>query len=471
MENSTKRGIVRTHRPKMVAFIRLFDIAIIWITLSTLLDFYEVELEQFPVLLLLIAAMSFQFFAELHQLYNTPRGINLFAETKLTLSSWVGCVLVFLLVIQFQPVLILGYEDVFWIWLLIVPVELITWHLLMRLLINFCRSVGRNTRQVAIIGATEIGTELKTIIEKENWLGFSFVGFFDDREKNENGRHQKPIQNKSGNTAELIKMVNSQKVDIVYITLPLKAEKRIKEILVALSDSTAVVYYVPDLFGFDLLRSKMENLSGIPVISIHDTPFYGIDGFTKRVFDIVMSSLILVLISIPLLLIAIGVKTTSKGSVMFKQKRYGFKGEEITVWKFRSMTVCEDGSNIQQATKNDMRITPFGNFLRKTSLDELPQFINVLQGRMSIIGPRPHAVAHNELYRGQINGYMLRHKVKPGITGLAQISGYRGETDTIDKMEGRIRYDLEYIRNWSLALDCKIFFLTIFKGFVNKQAY
>jgi len=471
MENPTKRGIVRTHRPKMIAFIRLFDIAIIWITLSSLLDLYEIELEQFPVLLLLIAAMSFQFFAELHQLYNTPRGINLVAETKLTLVSWIGVVLVFFLVIQFQPVLILGYEEVFWIWLLIVPVELITWHLLKRTFINFCRSVGRNTRQVAIIGATEIGAELKTIIEKENWLGFSFVGFFDDRVKKENGRHQKPVQQLSGNTAELIQMVNNQKIDIVYITLPLKAEKRIKEILVALSDSTAVVYYVPDLFGFDLLRSKMENLSGIPVISIHDTPFYGIDGVSKRVFDIVMSSLILILISIPLLLIAMGVKITSKGPSMFKQKRYGFKGEEITVWKFRSMTVCEDGNNIQQATKNDMRITSFGNFLRKTSLDELPQFINVLQGRMSIIGPRPHAVAHNELYRGQINGYMLRHKVKPGITGLAQISGYRGETDTIDKMEGRIRYDLEYIRNWSLALDCKIFFLTIFKGFVNKQAY
>jgi putative colanic acid biosynthesis UDP-glucose lipid carrier transferase len=172
-----------------------------------------------------------------------------------------------------------------------------------------------------------------------------------------------------------------------------------------------------------------------------------------------------------MLLIAIGIKLTSRGPVLFKQKRYGINGEELNVWKFRSMTVCENGNDIKQATKNDVRITPFGNFLRKTSLDELPQFINVLQGCMSVVGPRPHAVAHNELYRKKIQGYMLRHKVKPGITGLAQINGCRGETDTIDKMEARIHHDLEYIKKWSLWLDLKIVFLTTFKGFVNNQAY
>ena len=471
MVETNRRGIVRTHRSKLVAFIRLFDIAIIGVTLSCLLKFYELEFSFYPVLLLLVAIMSFQFFAEFNHLYYAPRGVKLSTEAKMTFGSWAGVVLAFSIIIHTQPVLIKGYEEVFWIWVTLVPVELITWHLLLRKCIKYFRSKGRNTRRVAIIGATEIGCELKTIVEKDSWLGFNFVGYFDDRVKQDEGRHQKIVQELSGNTTELIEMVNKQEIDIVYITLPLKAEKRIKGIITALSDSTAVVYYAPDLFGFDLLRSKMENLSGIPVISIHDTPFYGIDGVSKRLFDIVISSLILILIAIPLLLIAIGVKITSAGPVIFKQKRYGFKGEEITVWKFRSMAVCEDGDNVKQATKNDMRITPLGNFLRKTSLDELPQFINVMQGRMSIIGPRPHAVSHNEFYRGQINGYMLRHKVKPGITGLAQISGFRGETDTLDKMDGRIRYDLEYIRNWSLALDCKIFFLTIFKGFVNKQAY
>jgi putative colanic acid biosynthesis UDP-glucose lipid carrier transferase len=471
MEKSNRNGIVRLHRSKLTAIIRLFDIAIIGMTLKCLLQIFGFDFHFFELLLLLIAFLSFGFFAELNLLYNAPRGINFIVETQKTLGSWLGVALVFFIVLQFYPILISGYKEVFRIWMLIVPVELITWHIVTRSFINYVRSIGRNTRQVAIIGATDIGLELDIIIQKDTWLGFSFVGYFDDRVKKEMGRHQQSIQHLSGNTDNLIEMVNNHEIDIVYITLPLKAEKRIKQIIATLADTTAAVYYVPDLFGFDLLRSKMENISGIPVISIHDTPFYGVDGFSKRLFDIIFSSLILTLISIPLLIIAITVKLTSPGPVLFKQRRYGFKGEEITVWKFRSMTVCEDGNNVQQATKNDMRITPLGNFLRRTSLDELPQFFNVLQGRMSIIGPRPHAVAHNEFYRGQIQGYMLRHKVKPGITGLAQISGFRGETDTLEKMNGRIHYDLEYIRNWSLILDFKIFFLTVFKGFISKQAY
>ncbi len=194
-------------------------------------------------------------------------------------------------------------------------------------------------------------------------------------------------------------------------------------------------------------------------------------ALTKRIADILLSSMILLLIALPMMLIALAIKITSPGPVIFKQRRYGFKGEKIVVWKFRSMTVCEDGGKVEQAKKHDPRVTKLGAFLRRNSLDELPQFINVLQGRMSIVGPRPHAVAHNEWYRGQIKGYMLRHKVKPGITGLAQINGYRGETDTLDKMEGRIQYDLTYIRNWSLWLDIKIILLTIVKGFLGAKAY
>jgi len=238
-----------------------------------------------------------------------------------------------------------------------------------------------------------------------------------------------------------------------------------------LADSTASINIVPDFFTFNLIQSKWTNVQGIPVVSLFDTPFSEFDGFIKRLEDLLLCAVILPIIIIPMLLIAIGIKLTSRGPVLFKQKRYGINGEEINVWKFRSMTVCENGNDVKQATKNDVRITPFGNFLRKTSLDELPQFFNVLQGCMSVVGPRPHAVAHNELYRKKIQGYMLRHKVKPGITGLAQINGCRGETDTIDKMEARIHHDLEYIKKWSLWLDLKIVFLTTFKGFVNKQAY
>jgi putative colanic acid biosynthesis UDP-glucose lipid carrier transferase len=210
---------------------------------------------------------------------------------------------------------------------------------------------------------------------------------------------------------------------------------------------------------------------GIPTISIYDSPIDGSNAIIKRIEDVILSTLILVLISPVLIGLAIAVKVTSKGPVFFKQNRYGIDGKPIKVWKFRSMNVMEDGAKVTQATKNDSRFTPIGQFIRKTSLDELPQFLNVLQGQMSIVGPRPHAVAHNEQYRSLVDGYMLRHKVKPGITGWAQINGWRGETDTLDKMEKRIEFDLEYIQNWSLALDLKIVFLTIFKGFINKNAY
>jgi len=209
----------------------------------------------------------------------------------------------------------------------------------------------------------------------------------------------------------------------------------------------------------------------MPVVAVCETPFTGINGIIKRATDLLLATLILILISPLLLIIAIGVKVTSPGPVIFKQRRYGLDGEEILVYKFRSMSVCEDGGQIQQAKKNDQRITPLGAFLRKSSLDELPQFINVLQGRMSIVGPRPHAVAHNEMYRKLINGYMVRHKVKPGITGWAQINGLRGETETLDKMKARIDFDLDYLRNWSPMLDLKIIVNTVGVVLKDQHAY
>ena len=209
----------------------------------------------------------------------------------------------------------------------------------------------------------------------------------------------------------------------------------------------------------------------IQTISIFTSPFEGEGAVLKRIEDIVLGAFF-TLVSLPVMLaVAIGIKLTSPGPVLFKQNRYGLNGKQIPVWKFRTMRVMENSAVVTQATRNDPRITRFGAFLRKTSLDELPQFCNVLQGTMSIVGPRPHAVAHNEQYRVLVENYMIRHKVKPGITGLAQIHGFRGETDTIDKMEKRIQYDLEYIQSWSLLLDIKIVFLTFFRGFVGKNAF
>jgi putative colanic acid biosynthesis UDP-glucose lipid carrier transferase len=209
----------------------------------------------------------------------------------------------------------------------------------------------------------------------------------------------------------------------------------------------------------------------MPAFSICDSPLEGMTGLWKRAFDIALAALVLLLFWPPLLLVAAAIKLTSPGPVLFKQRRYGLNGEEILVYKFRSMRVCEDGPVVAQASRQDRRVTPVGRLLRRTSMDELPQIINVLQGKMSFVGPRPHAVAHNEEYRKLINGYMIRHKVRPGITGWAQVNGLRGETKTVDKMQRRVQYDIDYLKNWSLALDLKIIARTALTVLKQTNAY
>lgn len=462
---------VRSHSNKLTILVRLLDIIVIGLTLWSIFAIANVEWDNKHTWWLLVSIVSFGVFSSFNDLYRGSRAMSAATEIKVILVSWF-CVLIVLLCLDQATVMIDPiYKKHFWYWNLAVPIEIISWHVIVRGVANMMRKMGKNHHRVAIVGATMLGAELEKIFFEDDTMAIDFLGFFDDRQRfNEDGF--KIDQAKlTGDTDQLIKLAKNGLVDIVYITLPLRAELRIKNIVEQLSDSTVSVHYVPDLFIFDLLSASLNNIKGIPIISIHDTPFYGIDGAMKRAFDIVFSTLVLIAIAIPLLLIALCVKLSSPGPVLFKQRRYGFRGEEIIVWKFRSMTVCEDSENVVQAKKNDARVTKLGNFLRRTSLDELPQFFNVLQGKMSVVGPRPHAVAHNEFYRGQVKGYMLRHKVKPGITGLAQINGFRGETDSLDKMEGRIQYDLNYIRNWSLWLDIKIVLLTILKGFTGAKAY
>jgi putative colanic acid biosynthesis UDP-glucose lipid carrier transferase len=251
----------------------------------------------------------------------------------------------------------------------------------------------------------------------------------------------------------------------------MRPDERLTRLLDALKDTTASVYFVPDIFMFDLMQAQVCEIDGIPMLAVCETPFSGLNGVLKRASDIAFSSVLLLLLWPLLLAIAIGVRSTSPGPVLFRQRRYGMYGEAISVYKFRTMTVCEDGATVVQAQRNDSRVTPFGAFLRRTSLDELPQLFNVLLGSMSLVGPRPHAVSHNEEYRRIIDGYMLRHKVRPGITGWAQVNGYRGETDTVDKMQRRVEYDLDYLRNWSLGLDLVILMRTATLVWRDRNAY
>jgi putative colanic acid biosynthesis UDP-glucose lipid carrier transferase len=325
-----------------------------------------------------------------------------------------------------------------------------------------------NRRRAVIVGANELGKRLAAKMHANPLLGISLVGFIDDRDRERRGELEVPVL---GRLAELPALVQNYKLDQIYLALPMASQPRILAVLEALRDTTVSIYFVPDIFVADLIQARVDHVDGIPVVAVCESPFYGVNGVTKRLSDILLASAILVLIAPLMAALAIGVKLSSPGPVIFRQRRYGLDGREIWIYKFRSMTVCEDGGTITQATRNDLRVTRLGAILRKYSLDELPQFINVLQGRMSVVGPRPHAVAHNEMYRKLIKGYMVRHKVRPGVTGWAQVNGLRGETDTLDKMKGRVDYDLEYLRRWSLGLDLQIIARTVVEVVVTREVY
>jgi putative colanic acid biosynthesis UDP-glucose lipid carrier transferase len=350
-------------------------------------------------------------------------------------------------------------------WALATPGALFAAH---RLLPRVLPRVQGLQKVALIAGANDLGRRLGERLA-DPILGIRVAGYFDDRG---GARLQTlPAAQNLGALSRLADYARSHRVDVIYIALPMASQPRILRLLEDLRDTTASIYFVPDIFVSDLIQARVDSIGGLPVVAVCESPFYGFNGFVKRASDIVLSSLILALTAPLMLVLAIGVKLSSPGPILFKQRRYGLDGRKITVYKFRTMTVAEDGDVVRQATRNDSRVTRFGAFLRATSLDELPQFINVLQGRMSVVGPRPHAVAHNEMYRKLIRGYMIRHKVRPGVTGLAQVLGYRGETDTVEKMKARIEHDLAYLRSWSLILDLQIILKTIVVVLNRKNAY
>ncbi len=354
-------------------------------------------------------------------------------------------------------------------WAITAPVALFSVQLLLPIALPHLMAAEGVQRMAVIAGGGPLGQQLAAGIQASPALGIRVAGYFEDRQL---ARGSAAAESDIlGSIEQLPDYVKTHRVDQIYITLPMASQPRILKLLDEMRDTTASIYFVPDIFLSDLIQARLDTVSGMPVVAVCETPFYGINGVLKRASDIVLAALILLLIALPMLAITLVIKLQSPGPAIFKQRRYGLDGREIVVYKFRSMTVAEDGGEIRQATRNDSRVTPFGAFLRRTSLDELPQFINVLQGRMSVVGPRPHAVAHNELYRKRINGYMVRHKVRPGITGWAQINGHRGETETLDKMQKRIEFDLAYLRNWSLSWDLEIIFKTLFVVWKKQNAY
>lgn len=345
------------------------------------------------------------------------------------------------------------------LWASVTPAVLVVAVLLMHELMKRVLFDPSSARRAIVAGCNETSQSLAHRLGTTPEMGMRVAGFFDDRGRERLGVNEEV--NLLGRLSDLAAYVRANSVDVIFIALPIRHIARVIELLDDLRDTTASIYYVPDLFMFDLIQARTGEISGIPVVAMCETPFYGYRGVVKRIFDFVVSILAVIVLSPLLLGIAVLVKVSSPGPVIFKQRRYGLDGQEIYVYKYRTMTVMEDGPNVAQATKDDTRITPIGKILRSWSLDELPQLANVIQGQMSLVGPRPHAVAHNEQYRKLIKGYMIRHKVLPGITGLAQVNGCRGETSKIEEMQARVQYDLEYLRRWSAFLDLKILLQTV----------
>lgn len=405
---------------------------------------------------LVVLAASLMMLSFSSGVYRSWRVNEMWVMLRAVATTWLGLVVAILVALFLTK----HSSDFSRLWFLVWVVSTLVVMWLQRVLVysvlRRLRVKGYNFKTVVLVGQGRLSQDVVDALSSAVWSGLRVVATL-------------PAE---GLGTYLKTLPNSSRIDEVWLCLPLSDEKGMRLALSALRHSTANIRLVPDLFALKLINQGVSEVVGIPMLDLSASPMTGDVRLVKAAQDYVVGSLILLLISPLMLVIAVAIKLTSKGPVLYKQRRHGWNGEKIWVYKFRSMYVhSEKDFQITQASRHDKRITPLGAFLRRTSLDELPQFINVLQGRMSIVGPRPHAVVHNEHYKELVPGYMLRHKVKPGITGWAQINGYRGETDTLDKMQKRVEFDLHYIEHLSLALDLKIILATVFKGFVHRNAY
>jgi putative colanic acid biosysnthesis UDP-glucose lipid carrier transferase len=451
--------VVQTMAPPLVALASLYLVTLYW----------HISFAHSPSTLAVIITLQFLVLTRPPRDLGAQLSWRPLATSSGVVGRWIVLVSVLLIIGHFTDAIGLYPRRAYQVWEIATPVALVVTTLIGGLIMRRVVSSAVGNRKVIFAGYNVSSLALARSLETNPSLPLQVEGFFDDRGPDR--LNMEADTRLVGRLSELGAFAKERGIDVIFIALPIRHIQRVLDLLDDLRDTTASIYYVPDVFVFDLIQARSSELNGIPVVAMCETPFYGYRGLTKRLIDIALSVSFLVCALPLLVLIAVLVKFSSPGPFVFRQRRYGLDGREIIVYKYRTMIVSEDGAEVRQASRTDSRITPIGRFLRRYSLDELPQFINVLQGRMSLVGPRPHAVAHNEEYRKLIKGYMVRHKVRPGITGLAQINGARGETSKLEEMEARIRHDLDYLRRWTPALDLKILVLTGIKIFRDDKAY
>jgi len=454
-------GVLRIYHSQISFVYRLADGACIalalWVCARALGVPWSVPLG----LVATLGVMFFYFVAEYVDLYRLWHISSTGDEIRRLLWAWLGVVSALFLAAVATEATAGAPRGVIVAWLAAAPLPLVLQRLAARGLGHRLGLVGHFKRTAAIVGAGDLGVRIARTLSGMSWMNLDLVGFYDDYKASGERPAGEAAPAVVGNLDSLVQSARGGQLDVIYLALPMRAEGRIGELLRALADTTASVYLVPDIYRFHLLNIEWREIGNLPLLTIYETPLDGLGGVIKRIEDLLLGSMFLLAAAFPMAVIAVAIRLSSPGPVLFKQRRYGFNGEVVRIWKFRTMTVLEDGDEFSQARKADPRVTPLGSLLRRTSLDELPQLFNVVGGSMSLVGPRPHPIALNEEFRGQVQDYMLRHKIKPGITGLAQVNGRRGETDTVAKMCDRVRYDLDYIRNWSLMLDLKILARTV----------
>lgn len=453
---------IRTTRSLIPTLLHATDSLVLCSTLPLVQWLTSQPLNQSTTICSLVACVLLFLVGELFGIYRPGRGRSADHEVGLATMAWTVSYICLMILGTLTRTSETFARSSIIAWYFVGGLFVLSAHVAVRVILDSLGRRGIGLRKAAIVGSNRLGLEIakNSLVSTES--GLKVVGFFDDRGDGRRSEHEENQPPFLGDCNRLMEMIATGEIDTVLITLPMRAEKRIQSVLDRLANTTASAYIVPDFFVFELLHSRWTHVGGLPVVSVFESPMYGVDGWLKRALDLSISLIGVVLVSPILLICGLLVKFSSPGPVFFLQKRYGLDGKEILVWKFRSMFTCDNGPVVKQATKNDPRITRVGAVLRKTSLDELPQLFNVIRGSMSLVGPRPHANAHNEHFRKLIRGYMMRHKVKPGITGLAQVEGSRGETDTVEKMEARISLDHRYIRDWSIWMDIKILFKTFF---------
>lgn len=468
------RGLLKEYSQVIAILQRLLDMMAVfvagWIAYYWWFDNFEINSHYITALLVasISTALVFNFF----HIYDSIRAKSAWQHIQ-SLTQAIALLLIVLAGLAFFTKTGETYSRGWFVTMGIFSlIFLLAFRISLLIVLRYMRFHGMNEKRVIIIGGGSLGFKLAETIHQALWTGFKITAIFDDDpDPNKLSIQGIPVIKTPKNLGDYLNTPRKE-IDEVWITLPLRAEERVKTLLHDLRHHTVVVRYALNIFGLGLFKHNMTEIDGFPMLNLNSSPMFGLNRLIKAIEDRLIAAIILLLISPIGILIALAIKVSSKGPIFFKQHRHGWDGKIIKVYKFRTMKLHqEEEGKVTQASLNDDRITAVGKFLRKTSLDELPQFFNVLQGRMSIVGPRPHAIVHNEYYKDSIHAYMQRHKVKPGITGWAQINGWRGETDTLEKMQKRVEYDLYYIDNWSLGFDLKIIFFTFFQGFINKNAY